>query len=187
MKVIPTKLPGVVIIEPEVFGDGRGFFLETYQRARYADAGIPARFVQDNFSRSGQHILRGLHHQYRQTQGKLVSVVSGAVFDVAVDIRAGSPTFGQHASVVLDDENRRQFYVPAGFAHGFCVLSARADFFYKCTDYYCPEAEVSIRWDDPDLNIPWPVAQPQLSPKDAAAARLYAVPEKHLPPYQHAD
>ena len=168
MKVIETQLAGVLIIEPKVFGDHRGFFLETFQVERYRDAGIGLPFVQDNHSRSQRGVLRGLHYQVQQPQGKLVRVVAGEVFDVAVDIRPGSPTFGRWVGEVLSAENRRQLWIPAGFAHGFQVLSDSAEFLYKTTDYYAPECERSILWNDPDLAISWPLAGvPLLSGKDA--------------------
>jgi dTDP-4-dehydrorhamnose 3,5-epimerase len=177
VKVIPTEIPGVLIIEPKVFGDERGFFLETFHAKRYADAGIPGPFVQDNYSRSVKGTLRGLHFQEPLPQGKLVQVIAGAVYDVAVDIRKGSPTFGKHVGVELSSENKRQFWVPPGFAHGFYVLSESADFQYKCTALYAPEHERSIIWNDPDLAIPWPVSgTPKLSAKDAAAPRLKDAP-----------
>jgi dTDP-4-dehydrorhamnose 3,5-epimerase len=166
MKVIQTALPGVVIIEPKVFGDHRGFFLETYAEERYREAGIPERFVQANHSRSRRGVLRGLHYQLIQPQGKLVSVSRGRVFDVAVDVRVGSPTFGQWASCILDDETHRQMYVPPGFAHGFAVLSEEADFLYQCTDYYHPQSEAGIAYNDPDLAIDWPDLEYTLSEKD---------------------
>jgi dTDP-4-dehydrorhamnose 3,5-epimerase len=177
VKVIPTEIPGVLIIEPKVFGDERGFFLETFNAKRYADAGIPGPFVQDNYSRSVKGTLRGLHFQEPQPQGKLVQVIAGAVYDVAVDIRKGSPTFGKFVGVELSAENKRQFWVPPGFAHGFYVLSESADFQYKCTALYAPEHERSLIWNDPDLAIPWPVSgAPKLSAKDAAAPRLKDAP-----------
>jgi dTDP-4-dehydrorhamnose 3,5-epimerase len=173
MKVIDTKLKDCVIIEPDVFGDERGFFLETFQVERYADlAGITAPFVQDNHSRSARDVLRGLHFQRSKPQGKLVSVVAGAVFDVAVDLRRDSPTFGQWDGLILSEENKKQLWVPPGFAHGFVVVSEAADFHYKCTDYYDPSDEVSILWNDRDLNISWPIRSPVLSKKDALAKRL---------------
>lgn len=173
MKVIKTKLHDCVIIEPKVFGDERGFFLETFQAERYAElAGIKLPFVQDNHSRSTKAVLRGLHYQKTKPQGKLVRVVSGVVYDVAVDIRQGSSTFGQWEGVILSGENKKQFWVPAGFAHGFAVLSEIADFEYKCTDYYDPLDEGSILWSDPDLNISWPTDNPNLSEKDANAENL---------------
>lgn len=169
MNVIKTKLEGAVIIEPKVFGDHRGFFMETYQKDRYQEAGIPLEFVQDNHSRSSKEVLRGLHFQKTKPQGKLVRVIRGEVFDVAVDIRKDSPTYGQWEGVILSEENKRQFYVPPGFAHGFVVLSETADFEYKCTDYYDPSDEGSLLWNDPDLAILWPVEEPQLSEKDSNA------------------
>ena len=173
MNVVKTKLHDCVIIEPKVFGDERGFFLETFQAERYIElAGITLPFVQDNHSRSSKAVLRGLHYQKAKPQGKLVRVVRGEVYDVAVDIRQGSPTFGQWEGVVLSEANKRQFWVPPGFAHGFVVLSATADFEYKCTDYYDPSDEGSVLWSDPDLDIPWPIATPILSNKDACADRL---------------
>jgi dTDP-4-dehydrorhamnose 3,5-epimerase len=173
MIVTKTKLDGCVIIEPKVFGDERGFFLETFQAERYASlAGISSPFVQDNHSRSSKGILRGLHFQKTKPQGKLVRVVRGEVYDVAVDIREGSATFGEWEGVILSEDNKKQFWVPPGFAHGFVVLSDTADFEYKCTDYYDPSDEGSILWSDPDLNIPWPIANPVLSTKDESAKRL---------------
>lgn len=171
MKVIDTKISAVKIIEPNVFGDERGFFLETYQSNRYAEmVGIDAHFVQDNYSRSSKGVLRGLHFQKTKPQGKLVRVVRGEVFDVAVDIRADSETFGQWEGVILSEQNKRQFWVPPGFAHGFLVLSDIADFEYKCTDYYDSNDEGSLRWDDPELNITWPeIDNILLSEKDANA------------------
>ena len=173
MNVVKTKLHDCVIIEPKVFGDERGFFLETFQAERYAElAGITLPFVQDNHSRSSKAVLRGLHYQKKKPQGKLVRVVRGEVYDVAVDIRQGSRTFGQWEGVILSEENKRQFWVPPGFAHGFLVLSDTADFEYKCTDYYDPSDEGSVLWNDPDLDIPWPIANPVLSTKDESANRL---------------
>ena len=173
MNVIKTKLKDCVIIEPKVFGDERGFFLETFQADRYADlASISLPFVQDNHSRSSRGVLRGLHFQKTKPQGKLVRVVRGEVYDVAVDIRQGSPTYGQWEAVILSEENKTQFWVPPGFAHGFVVLSETADFEYKCTDYYDPSDEGSLLWNDPDLNIPWPIDNPKLSEKDANASLL---------------
>jgi len=177
VEVIKTSLEGVVVIEPKVFGDERGFFLETFQADRYQEqAGIDLPFVQDNHSRSAKGVLRGLHFQKTKPQGKLVRVVRGEVFDVAVDIRQGSPTFGQWEGVILSEENKRQFWVPPGFAHGFVVLSDVADFEYKCTDYYDPSDEGSLAWNDPDVGINWPLdkldADPQLSAKDMDAGSL---------------
>jgi len=173
MNVIKTKLDGCVIIEPKVFGDERGFFLETFQAERYtSEAGITLPFVQDNHSRSSKSVLRGLHFQKTKPQGKLVRVVRGQVYDVAVDIRKGSPTYGQWEGLILSEENKTQLWVPPGFAHGFVVLSDTADFEYKCTDYYDPSDEGSILWNDSDLDIPWPIDNPILSNKDASADRL---------------
>ena len=173
MKVVETKLKDCVIIEPKIFGDERGFFLETFQAERYAaQAGITLPFLQDNHSRSSQGVLRGLHFQINKPQGKLVRVVKGKVYDVAVDIREGSSTFGQWEAVILSEENKIQFWVPPGFAHGFLVLSETADFEYKCTDYYDSSDEGSILWNDPDLNILWPTDLPTLSEKDANAKKL---------------
>lgn len=176
MNVLKTELPGVLILEPKRFGDDRGFFMELFHAKRYEEAGISGPFVQDNFSRSAKGILRGLHFQEPHAQGKLVQVMAGAVYDVAVDVRRGSPTFGKFVGVELSADNRRQLWVPAGFAHGFCVLSESADFHYKCTDVYTPASERGIAWNDPDLAIPWPVTSPLLSPKDAAAPRLKDAP-----------
>ena len=173
MNIIQSRLADCVIIEPKVFGDERGFFLETFQATRYAEtAGISLPFVQDNHSRSSEGVLRGLHFQKTKPQGKLVRVVRGEVYDVAVDIRAGSATYGQWEAVILSEENKKQFWVPPGFAHGFVVMSDTADFEYKCTDYYDPSDEGSLLWNDPDLGIPWPVASPTLSEKDAQAPVL---------------
>lgn len=169
MNIIKTKLDGALIFEPKVFGDSRGFFMETYQKERYREAGILLDFVQDNHSRSSKGVLRGLHFQRTKPQGKLVRVVTGEVFDVAVDLRKDSPTYGLWEGILLSEENQRQFYIPPGFAHGFLVLSDVADFEYKCTDYYDASDEGSIAWDDPDLGIVWPIEEPQLSEKDKAA------------------
>lgn len=172
MKFEETSLAGVVKIIPTVYEDGRGFFMETWQAQRFRDAGIDAEFVQENFSRSSKGILRGLHYQIRHPQGKLVRVVSGEVLDVAVDLRKSSPRFGQWVGETLSAENKHQLWVPPGFGHGFMVLSDFAKFEYKCTDYYAPEFERSIRWDDPDIGIQWPLVageQPVVSAKDAAA------------------
>ena len=173
MKISHSNLKGCVIIEPRVFGDERGFFLETFQAVRYKqEAGIDLSFVQDNHSRSARGVLRGLHFQKTKPQGKLVRVVLGKVYDVAVDIRKGSPTFGEWEGVILSEDNKKQLWVPPGFAHGFVVLSDTAVFEYKCTEYYDPNDEGSILWNDPDLDIPWPIANPSLSTKDLNAKRL---------------
>ena len=184
MKVTETRIPGLKIIEPQVFGDERGFFMETYNVERYKDAGIEEVFVQDNLSFSKQGILRGLHFQKPMEQGKLVQVLQGEVYDVGVDIRHGSPTFGQWQGVYLSAENKKQFYVPAGFAHGFVVTSGTALFCYKCTDLYNPSGEMSVAWDDPDLNIDWPVSGPQLSEKDQQARLLRDMTAQELPVYE---
>lgn len=183
MKIISTKLPGVRIIEPKVFGDNRGFFFETWNQARYAECGLPVNFVQDNISFSQRGVLRGLHFQNPHTQGKLVYVLQGEVFDVAVDIRVGSPTFGEWVGVTLSAENKRQFYIPEGFAHGFCVISETALFSYKCTDMYSPPSEHGVSWNDPDLNITWPIGNPILSVKDEKYPRLKDVSVGILPRY----
>jgi dTDP-4-dehydrorhamnose 3,5-epimerase len=174
MKVTPTSIPDVLIIEPKVFGDTRGFFYESFNQAAFLDAiGFNLSFVQDNHSRSGKGVLRGLHYQIQQPQGKLVRVVRGAVFDVAVDIRRSSPTFGQWEGVELSEDNHRQLWVPAGFAHGFLVLSDSADFLYKTTDYYAPEFERCIAWNDAAIGIEWPLQnEPLLSVKDKAGLLL---------------
>jgi dTDP-4-dehydrorhamnose 3,5-epimerase len=183
MKVLPTELDGVLVIEPTIFGDQRGFFLESFQKQRYRDAGIDIEFVQDNISFSVRHTLRGLHYQYPHGQAKLVQVLQGEIYDVAVDIRQGSPTFGRWTGVVLSEENRRQFFLPEGFAHGFCVMSATALFMYKCSAYYAPEEEGGICWDDPDLGIPWPVQTPILSQRDSTFSPLSGVASHRLPVY----
>ncbi len=184
MNLIETSIPGVLIIEPKVFGDQRGFFMETWQQQRYAKIGLPEQFVQDNLSFSRHGVLRGLHFQHPNAQGKLVYVLQGEVFDVAVDVRQGSPTFGLWTAVMLSGQNRKQFYIPPGFAHGFCVLSYSALFTYKCTDFYNPAAEVSILWNDPDIGIEWPVKTPELSNKDQNGVRLQDYPSEHLPNYK---
>lgn len=172
MKITTTALPGVLIIEPETFGDTRGFFLETFQNERYAKAGIIQPFVQDNHSRSQQGVLRGLHFQRTRPQGKLISVSRGSVFDVTVDINPQSPTFAEHVALELNDDNQLQMWIPAGYAHGFCVLSDVADLHYKCTDFYDPTDETGIIWNDPDVNIAWPLHTPLLSAKDQRLPRL---------------
>ena len=174
MKVVPTEIPDVLIIEPKIFGDERGFFYESYNHTKFTEAtGLDLEFVQDNHSRSARNVLRGLHYQIQQTQGKLVRVVKGEVLDVAVDIRKSSPTFGKWVSCILSGENKRQFWVPPQFAHGFVVLSESADFLYKTTDYYAPEHERCIIWDDPDLAIDWEITDsPIVSTKDKEGALL---------------
>ena len=170
MQLIPTAIPDVLLLQPKVFSDERGYFLQSFQQQQYETLlARPLHFVQDNHSHSKQGVLRGLHYQIQNPQGKLVRVVRGAVFDVAVDIRQDSPTFGQWAGIELTEDNHKQFWVPPGFAHGFQVTSDSADFEYKCTEYYYPEDEACIRWDDQTLNIDWPLPQPVLSPKDATA------------------
>lgn len=181
MNIMETRLPGVLIIEPIVFGDERGFFVETYSEARYKKSGIAMEFVQDNHSRSSKGVLRGLHFQLKHPQGKLVRVVQGSVFDVAVDICFGSPSFGQAFWIELSEENKRQLWIPPGFAHGFVVTSEVADFEYKCTDYYHPDDEGTVLWSDTDLKIPWPTGEIISSPKDSAAQRLKDIDPIHLP------
>jgi len=172
MKFLPTDLPGVLIVEPEVFEDDRGFFFETQHRDKFAAAGIDATFVQDNHSHSVKGAVRGLHYQEPRAQGKLIRVVNGEVFDVAVDIRRGAPTFGRWIGVALSSANRRQLWVPPGFAHGLCVLSDEADVIYKVTDVYSPENDHAIAWNDPAIGIDWPVTEPRLSKRDAEAPSL---------------
>ena len=178
MRVTPTNIPGVLVIEPDVYRDGRGFFVETYQAERYQQHGVDGVFVQDNHSRSIGGTLRGLHLQVRRPQGKLVRVTEGEVFDVAVDVRRGSPTFGQWVSVTLSADNFKQCYVPPGFAHGFAVVSAIAQVEYKCTDVYDAADEIGIAWNDPALGISWPVAQPLLSKRDSSHPTLSEVTGK---------
>ena len=174
MEFVPTALPDVVLIKPKVFGDPRGFFMETYREDRFSEAGISQHFVQENHSASGRGVLRGLHYQLRQTQGKLVRAIVGEIYDVAVDIRRSSPTFGQWVGIILSQENKYQLWVPAGFAHGFYVLSERAEVVYKVTDYYAPEWERSILWNDLKIGIEWPLngVDPVLSQKDEAGKPL---------------
>jgi dTDP-4-dehydrorhamnose 3,5-epimerase len=175
LRFVPAALPEVLVVEPDVFRDARGFFLETFHDRKYREAGIPYAFVQDNHSRSVRGTLRGLHAQRTRPQGKLVRATRGEIFDVAVDLRKGSPFFGKWASQLLSEENFRQLFIPPGFAHGFCVLSEIADVEYKCTELYVPEDDMGIRWDDPDLAIDWPVRAPLLSAKDAALPSLRQV------------
>lgn len=180
MKFIDTSIPEVKILEPTVFGDERGFFMETFRADEFAEQTGARPFVQDNHSKSAHGILRGLHYQLEQTQGKLVRVVAGAVFDVAVDMRRASPTFGQWVGAELSAENKRQLWVPEGFAHGFYVMSGFAEFVYKCTDYYHPQSEVSLLWDDPEINIDWPLVNrvpPKLSAKDLNGLSLDQAPK----------
>ena len=183
MNIIKTNLEGVLLIEPKVFGDQRGFFLETFQADRYRQSGIDVNFVQDNLSHSSCGVLRGLHYQLNFPQAKLVSVICGEVFDVVVDIRKGSPSYGQWYGAVLSGDNHRQLYVPHGFAHGFCVLSETVDFQYKCTDYYHPEDEIGVIWNDPDIGIEWPIKDPVLSEKDRGLSRLVDLEQAQLPSY----
>lgn len=183
MKVIASLLTGVCVIEPDVFGDHRGFFMESYQKQRYMDNGIDTIFIQDNISFSVRNTLRGLHYQHPRGQSKLVQVLQGEIFDVAVDIRKGSPTWGQWFGVTLSSDNKRQVFIPDGYAHGFCVTSETALFAYKCSDYYLPEDEGGIRWDDPHIGIQWPVKRPILSDRDNHYSGLDKIPEDRLPVY----
>jgi dTDP-4-dehydrorhamnose 3,5-epimerase len=180
MNVIQCELRGLLVIEPKVFGDPRGYFLETWNQRRYREAGLDAHFVQDNISVSRRGILRGLHFQNPNSQGKLVSVLEGEVFDVAVDLRRNSPTFGRWHATTLTGETKRQFFIPAGFAHGFLVMSELAMFHYKCTDFYSPKDELTLRWDDPDVGIEWPMKEPLLSEKDTKGLRLRDLPRERL-------
>lgn len=181
MNVTELDLPGVLLLEPKVFGDERGFFLETWHARRYAETGIPERFVQDNLSRSLKNVLRGLHYQIQRPQGKLVSVIEGKVFDVVADIDPGSETFGRWVGARLSGENNRQLYIPPGYAHGFCVLSDAAYFTYKCTEYYEPALERGVRWDDPLLSIEWPVDDPIVNERDAAWPTVEEAVREELP------
>jgi dTDP-4-dehydrorhamnose 3,5-epimerase len=183
VRFLPTRLPAVIVVEPDVHRDERGFFLESYHADKYREGGVDAVFVQDNHSRSARRTLRGLHAQWRRPQGKLLRVLSGAIWDVAVDVRKGSPSFGQWVGEHLDAETHRQIWVPAGFLHGFCVLSETAEVEYKCTAPYDPGGELGVRWDDPGIGIEWPVQDPVLSGKDAAAPLLDEVRDK-LPEYR---
>jgi len=181
-----SSIGEVILVEPQVFIDDRGFFLETYQQTRYADKGIGPAFVQDNHSHSCKGSVRGLHYQLKHPQGKLVYAVTGRIFDVVLDIRRNSPTFGNWCGAVLSDENKHQIYIPPGFAHGFSVLSDRADVIYKCTDFYTPGDEYGVRWDDPELDIDWGVEHPVLSPKDLANPPLGEIPRELLPVFENA-
>ena len=185
MIVEHTPLSGLLLIKPDIFGDERGYFQESWNLRRYTDAGLDRHFVQDNLSFSRKGILRGLHFQNPHAQGKLVSVLRGEVFDVAVDVRADSPTFGQWYGVTLSEDNHLQLFVPEGFAHGFCVTSDTALFAYKCTDFYFPGNEVGFRWDDPEVGIQWPVEKPLLSPKDIALPLLRELASEQLPAYNN--
>jgi dTDP-4-dehydrorhamnose 3,5-epimerase len=181
MNVSHTVLPGVLVITPDVYGDGRGYFVETWRARRYAEIGVPEIFVQDNLSMSRRGILRGLHLQHPHGQGKLIQVVHGEVFDVAVDVRVGSPTFGHWVGTVLSEANHQQVWIPPGFAHGFCATSETALFTYKCTEAYHRYSELGVAWNDPDLAIEWPLTDPILSEKDAVFPRLAEIPEDRLP------
>ncbi len=183
MIVTPLDLPEILVVEPRIVADDRGYFGETFRATRYAELGITCAFVQDNVAVSRHHVLRGLHLQHPRAQAKLISVLRGEVWDVAVDVRVGSPTFARWVSVSLSEWNHRQIYIPAGFAHGVLVCSEEAVVTYKCSDYYAPDAELSIRWDDPDIGIQWPVHAPILSPRDRAAPLLREVPRDRLPSY----
>lgn len=183
MKIIKTALPGCIVIEPAVHGDARGFFYESFNAARFVEAGLDLTFVQTNVSRSAQGVLRGLHYQWPNPQGKLVNVLEGEVYDVAVDIRIGSPTFGRWAAAILSADNKRHFWVPEGFAHGFAVLSPNATFVYQCTALYDRAADAGIRWNDAVLAIDWPIAGPSLSEKDLSAPFLADVPRDKLPTF----
>ncbi|HEY1602691.1 MAG TPA: dTDP-4-dehydrorhamnose 3,5-epimerase [Pirellulales bacterium] len=188
MKITETDLPGVRIIEPRVFRDERGYFLETWSQARYQEAGLPENMLQDNLSWSRRGVLRGLHFQHPSSQGKLVQVLAGQIFDVVVDVRLGSPHFGRWIGVDLSLENNRQLYIPEGFAHGFCVVSATALVTYKCSEVYRPDCEVGVAWNDPRIGVRWPIASPIISPKDAALHNLHDLTADLLPQYsQFAD
>jgi dTDP-4-dehydrorhamnose 3,5-epimerase len=184
MIVRKTEFQTALIIDPDVFHDQRGYFMETYHQEKYAESGISSHFVQDNLSYSVRGTLRGLHYQHPHGQAKLVQMIKGEIFDVIVDIRLGSPTFGRWTGVRLSDENSRQFYVPEGFAHGFCVLSEMALVYYKCSDFYAPQSEGGILWSDPDIGIEWPISAPLLSDKDSKYPRLNDVPKTRLPTYE---
>lgn len=185
MKITPLALPEVLLVDLQVFGDARGWFAETWQAERYAQAGIPNHFVQDNAAYSQQGVLRGLHAQHPYDQGKLIQVLRGEIFDVTVDIRHGSPTYGRWVGIRLSGDTPQQVWIPPGFAHGYCVLSAETLFTYKCTDFYHPEAQFSVRWDDPDIGIEWPLdVPPILADKDRKAPRLAEIADRHLPRYE---
>ena len=184
LKFTEQSLPGVMLIEPAVFEDDRGFFMETYHTSKYGEAGLDQQFVQDNHSHSRRHTLRGLHYQLKHPQGKLVYVIAGEILDIAVDIRRGSPTFGQWTGTLLSDKNKRQLFIPAGFAHGLCVVSETANVMYKCTDLYATGDEYGILWSDPTIDIVWPIENPILSEKDAKNPQLKDVPASLLPVYK---
>ncbi|MGA9176149.1 MAG: dTDP-4-dehydrorhamnose 3,5-epimerase [Desulfobacterales bacterium] len=183
MKIITTSIEGILIIEPKTFKDNRGFFMETYNQKRYNTSGINPTFVQDNLSYSLKNTLRGLHFQIKHPQAKLIQVISGEIFDVAVDLRSGSATFGKWTGIHLSDENKRQMYIPKGFAHGFCVLSEFALFHYKCSDFYVPEDEGGLIWSDPDIGIEWPVENPIISEKDNQFQKLFDLTAEKLPSF----
>ena len=183
MKIITTSIEGILIIEPKTFEDNRGFFMETYNQKRYNASGINATFVQDNLSYSLKNTLRGLHFQIKHPQAKLIQVISGEIFDVAVDLRSGSATFGKWTGIHLSDENKRQMFIPEGFAHGFCVLSEFALFYYKCSDFYAPEDEGGIIWSDPDIGVEWPVENPIISEKDNQFQKLSGLTAEKLPSF----
>lgn len=183
MKIKETSLPGVFLIETDVYKDSRGFFMETWNEKRYKELGLDVNFIQDNLSYSSRGVLRGLHYQHPNPQGKLVYVVQGEIFDVAVDIRVGSPNFGKWVGIILSSENKKQLYIPEGFAHGFCVLSETALFAYKCTDFYNPQTEGGIIWNDSDINIEWPIISPELSQKDKSYGLLREISKEKLPTY----
>lgn len=178
-----TEIPDVILVKPQVWGDPRGFFLETYHQTKYSEGGITKNFVQDNWSHSVRGVLRGLHYQLKKPQGKLVSVLRGEIFDVAIDIRRGSPTFGKWFGTILSAENKYQLYIPEGFAHGFCVLSEEADVNYKCTNLYDHADDRGVIWNDPEINIAWPISNPELSTKDAKLASLSEISPMNLPEY----
>lgn len=184
MKIVKLELEGAMIVEPDVFPDDRGYFMETYQQNRYRENGIDVTFVQDNLSYSIKGTLRGLHFQHPHPQAKLVQVLQGEVFDVIVDVRRGSPTFGHWSAVGLSEENHRQLFVPKGFAHGYCVLSDNAVFSYKCSDFYVPECEKGVLWSDPDIGVDWPITTPMLSEKDRRYPILKNIPDEDLPEYK---
>jgi dTDP-4-dehydrorhamnose 3,5-epimerase len=183
MKIISTSIEGLLIIEPNIFMDKRGFFMETYNQNRYIEAGINTTFVQDNLSYSLKNTLRGLHFQIKHSQAKLIQVISGEIFDVAVDLRSGSATFGKWTGIHLSDKNRQQMFIPEGFAHGFCVLSDFALFCYKCSDFYVPDDEGGIIWSDPDIGIEWPVGNPIISEKDKQYHKLSGLAAEQLPSF----